>query len=311
MTNQAPSGIDRRALAAVTVTVVLWASAFVGIRDVAEDFSPGSIALARLTIGVLGLGILVRTRGWQPVSRRDLAAIGVSGLLWFALYNLALNEAERHVDAGTASMLVSTGPIFLGLFAGLFLGESVSARLIAGLAVAFAGSVVIGLAMSDTSSGVATPVLGIVLCLVAAVSYAGGMTLQKPVLRNVSAVQVTWLACLAGWVVCLPFAPGLATELSSAAGPKIAWLVYLGVFPTSIAFTTWAYALNRTSAGRLGATTYLIPPVVVLIAWLLLGEVPPPLALVGGAICVAGVIIVRSSGLRWPRRAAAREASSG
>jgi drug/metabolite transporter (DMT)-like permease len=298
--------IDRRAAAAASLTVLLWASAFVGIRDAAGAFSPGSIALARLAIGTILLGALVWRRGWQPVSRVDLARIVGSGLLWFALYNLALNEAERHVDAGTSSMLVNTGPIFLGLFAGLFLGEGLPGRLIAGLAIAFGGSVVIGLATSDPSAGASTSVLGIGLCLVAAVSYAAGVTLQKPALRAVSAVQVTWLACLTGLVVCLPFAGQLASELGAAATvtdgtARIAWLAYLGIFPTSIAFTTWAYALRRTTAGRLGVTTYLIPPVVVVMAWLLLGEVPPALALVGGAVCIAGVVVVRSPALRLPR----------
>ncbi len=307
MNSQTAPGIDRRALIAVIVTVVLWASAFVGIRDVAGTFSPGSVALGRLTVGVLALGALVLRRGWRPVARRDLVLIVASGLLWFAIYNVVLNEAERHVDAGTASMLVNTGPIFIGLFAGLFLGESMPARLLGGLVVAFAGSAVIGLATSEGSGGTATSTLGIVLCLVAAVSYAAGVTLQKPALRNVSALQVTWLACLTGWIACLPFTPSFITELSVAAMPKIGWIVYLGLFPTSIAFTTWAYALGRTTAGRLGSTTYLIPPVVVVMAWLLLGEVPPPLALVGGAACIAGVVVARSSGLRWPRRSTAPE----
>lgn len=293
--------VDRRALAAVAITIVLWASAFVGIRDVSGTFSPGSVALGRLTVGMLALGFLVLRRGWQPVSRRDLTAIAASGLLWFALYNLALNEAERHVDAGTASMLVNTGPIFLGLFAGLFLREPLPARLLGGLAIAFAGSVVIGFATSGGRGAGATSMAGIALCLVAAITYAAGVTLQKPALRRVSALQVTWLACVTGWLVCLPFAPSFAAELVAAPATKIGWLVYLGLFPTSIAFTTWAYALRRTSAGRLGSTTYLIPPVVIVLAWALLGEVPPPLALLGGGLCVAGVLVARSPGLRLRR----------
>jgi drug/metabolite transporter (DMT)-like permease len=292
--------IDRRALAAAGITVVLWASAFVGIRDVADTFSPGSIALGRLGVGVVSLGALVLTRGWKPVGRRDLALIIASGLLWFALYNVTLNEAERHVDAGTASMLVNTGPIFIGLFAGLFLGEGLPRRLLAGMAVAFAGSIVVGIATSNAPAGT-TSVFGIVLCIVAALAYAAGVTLQKPAVRSVSALQVTWLACLTGFIACLPFAPALVTEAARAPIEKIGWVAYLGLFPTALGFTTWAYALSRTTAGRLGATTYLIPPVVIVMAWLLLGEIPPPLALVGGAICIAGVAIVRIPSLRWPR----------
>jgi drug/metabolite transporter (DMT)-like permease len=79
-------------------------------------------------------------------------------------------------------------------------------------------------------------------------------------------------------------------------------VVYLGAFPTAIGFTTWAYALARTSAGRLGATTYLVPPVAILLSWLLLGETPAGLALLGGLLCIGGVYVTR----RAPRVPAAR-----
>ena len=302
MTTPAPTPIDRRAIVAAGITVVLWSSAFVGIRDVADTFSPGSIALGRLAVAVLALGPLLLTQGWKPVSRRNLGLIVGSGLLWYALYFVTLNEAERHVDAGTASMLVNTGPIFVGLFAGLFLGEQLPRRLLLGLAVAFAGAAVVGIATSSGASGSSVSTIGIVLCLVAAVSYAAGVTLQKPASASVPALQLTWLACLTAMIATLPFAPQLAAEVAVAPLPKIGWIVYLGLAPTALGFTTWAYALRRTPAGRLGVTTYLIPPVVIGMAWLLLGEVPPLLAIVGGAICVAGVIIVRTPTLPWPGR---------
>jgi drug/metabolite transporter (DMT)-like permease len=72
--------------------------------------------------------------------------------------------------------------------------------------------------------------------------------------------------------------------------------VYLGAFPTAIAFTTWAYALSRTTAGRMGATTYVVPPVTILLAWVLLGETPALLAVAGGVLCLAGVAISRRTG---------------
>ena len=70
-------------------------------------------------------------------------------------------------------------------------------------------------------------------------------------------------------------------------------MVYLGLGPTSIGFVGWAYALARTDAGRLGSTTYLVPPLAVLLGWALLGEVPPLLALPGGILCLAGVAVAR------------------
>ena len=300
---EAAARVDRLAIGAALVTVTLWASAFVGIRAVVDDFAPGSLAVGRLMVGTIALGVLVAVRGWQRPSRRSLLLIAASGLVWFAVYNVTLNEAERNVDAGTAAMLVNMGPIFIALLAGLFLGEGFPPRLLVGCAIAFVGTAIIGFASSSAPVASGNTAWGILLCVLAAFAYAAGVTLQKPALREVSAINVTWLACAVGMVACLPFAPGFVAELGTAQPSSIAWLVYLGVFPTAIAFTTWAYALSRTAAGKLGSMTYLVPPIVIVMGWAVLGEIPSWLAIAGGALCIGGVVVARSRGLRSPRPA--------
>jgi drug/metabolite transporter (DMT)-like permease len=298
--NQSAPVIDRLALGAALVTIVLWASAFVGIRAVAIDLTPGSIALGRLVVGAISLGVLVAVRPWVRPNLREVALNVAVGVVWFAAYNLALNEAERNVDAGTAAMLVNTGPIFIAILAGLFLGEGFPPRLLVGCVIAFTGTLVIGL--GTTGQHVAGDVmLGITLCIVAALAYAAGVTLQKPAVRRIPAHEVTWLACVVGAVACLPFAPTLVREVGAADPANLAWLVYLGLFPTAIGFTMWAFALRRTTAGRLGSMTYLVPPVAILLGSLLLGEAPAPLAIVGGALCLAGVAVARTTRTLLPR----------
>jgi drug/metabolite transporter (DMT)-like permease len=286
--------IDWLALAAALLTVVLWASAFVGIRALADDLSPGAFAFGRLLVGALALGLIVALRRPAlPTGRRDLVMIGASGVVWFGGYFTILNAGEGLVDAGTAAMLVNVGPILIAFFAGTFLGEGFPPRLVIGSAVAFIGTVVIGVASGSSSSEPNAP-LGVVLCLLAAMAYAIGVTIQKPVVARVPALTVTWIACSVGMLVTVPFAPLLANELGSAGPDALPWIVYLGIFPTAIAFTTWAFALNRTTAGKLGSTTYLVPPIAILLAWLVLGEVPPVVAFAGGALCIGGVIVARS-----------------
>jgi drug/metabolite transporter (DMT)-like permease len=202
---------------------------------------------------------------------------------------VSLNAAEQHLDAGTTAMLVNIGPILIAVFAGLLLGEGFPRWLVAGIAVAFAGVVLIGVATRSAE----TELVGVVLCVVAAVTYAGGVVAQKPLLRRLPALQVTFTACAMGAVCCLPWAGALVDELGSAPAGSVAVMVYLGAVPTALAFSTWAYALSRMDAGKLGVTTYLVPPLVILLGWLLLDEVPPALALVGGAICLAGVGLSR------------------
>jgi drug/metabolite transporter (DMT)-like permease len=282
------------AVAAALVTVGVWASAFVGIRSAGRDLGPGELALARLCVGSLALGAIVLVRR-EPLPRgRALAATVFCGVLWFGFYNVALNAAERRVDAGVAAMLVNVGPILIAILAGLVLREGFPPRLFAGCAVSFAGAVLIGIAISRHGVG---QTWGAVLCIVAALAYAGGVVTQKPILRGSSALAVTWLACTVGAISCLPYSPGLVHALGHARASAIAWTVYLGIAPTAIGFVTWAYALARTTAGRMGSTTYLVPPLAVLLGWAILGEVPPVLALPGGVLCLAGVALSR-----MPRR---------
>ncbi len=270
--------------------MILWASAFVGIRAAGEDLSPGALSLGRLAVGSALLGVFVLLQRGRLPGRRDWPGIVACGVLWFGLYNLALNAAEQRVDAGTAAMLVNIGPILIALLAGWLLREGFPRALVAGCAVAFAGAVVIGLATSERGVGASW---GAVLCVAAAAFYAGGVVAQKPLLSRASALHVTWLAATVGLVVCLPFAATLADEVGDADASSIAWMVYLGVFPTAIGFLTWAYALSRTTAGRMGATTYLVPPIAILVGWALLGESPEAFAFLGGALCLGGVVITR------------------
>ena len=283
---------------AAGITVVLWASAFVGIRAAGEELGPGPLTLARVGVAALVLGAFVAVRGDALPPRRDVPRLVFCGVLWLGAYNVLLNAAEQRIDAGTAAMLISVGPVILAALAGVLLGEGYPRSLVIGCGIALCGAVVIGLATSgdDGSGG-----LGAALCLAAAAAYAGGVIAQKPLLERTSPLQITFLACAAGAAACLPFAPALVREAGDASAGALLWTLYLGVVPTAIGFTTWAFALKRTSAGRLGATTYAVPPIAILLGWILLGEAPPALALAGGLLCLAGVAVAR--GVRVRRRA--------
>jgi len=295
-------------VAAVAVTVVLWASAFIGVRAAGADYQPGTLALGRQLAGSLGLTAIVAVRwlrrGARPVLPRGrvLVAVLAWGVGWFSLYNLALNAAEQHLDAGTTALLVNVAPVLVAVLAGVLLGEGFPRRLLVGMASAFAG---VALIAAATSSG-ERDVVGVVLGLAAAVLYAGAATSQKRLLARVDALTMTWVGCLAGTVVLLPFGPALVAEATAAPAASTWAVVLLGLGPTAVAFTTWGYALSRLSAGRAAATTYLVPPIVVLLSWLVLAEVPAPVVLAGGALCLAGVAVATA-----PRRRMAVATPSG
>ena len=309
-----PGGGSGLLVAAVVVTVLAWASAFVVIRAVGDRLTPGALTLGRLLVGTAALTVLSavprlggghRLTALRRLSGRGRLLLVLVGVAWFGVYNVALNAGERHVDAGTASMIIQVGPILIAVLAGLVLREGFPAPLVIGAVVAFAGTVLIGVATSSAPDGArpagASPALGVLLVLISALAYTVAMVAQKVVLRTVGGLVVTWAACAIGTVVCLPFAGQLVRGMRDA--PASVWLsvLYLGLVPTAIAFSTWAYALSRSDAGRLGITTYAVPPVAIGLGWLLLGEVPLPLAVLGGAISLVGVALSRRRRPATPR----------
>ena len=277
---------------AVTATLVMWASAFVGIRAVGDDVGAGALAFARLALAAVVLGVVVALRRPARPSRADAVRLAICGALWPGAYFVLLNAAEHHVDAGTASILVKLAPVLVALGAAAVLREGLPPRLLAGSAIALAGVVVVG-------AGGRGDAVGVALGLGAAVAYAGGVLLQKPVLVRTTPLVAAAIGTAAGAMLSAPFAPELARQLPDLSTGSLVWLAYLGIFPTAIAFTTWAYALTRTTAGRMTTFTYLVPPITILISWWALSETPGPRALVGGAISLAGVAL---ASLGVPRR---------
>ena len=288
----APSsvGTDWRVLTATVVVLVLWASAFIAIRAIGDEISAGPLAFGRQFVGTV---VLLALAVWRrpPLPRgRGLVLVAIYGVLWFAGYTVVLNLAERHLDAGTAAMLVNIAPLLVALAAGVFLKEGFPRSLMVGMVIAFAGVVLI----ATGGIGAHSDPIGIALGILAAVLYASGVLVQKVALRHTDALSATWVGCVIGAAVLLPFLPQTVVEVAAAPAPAVLAMVYLGVFPSAVAFMLWAYVLQRGSAGATASATLAVPAIVVVLSWLLLGELPTLLGLAGGALCLAGVA--------WSRR---------
>ncbi|MGV8883153.1 MAG: DMT family transporter [Rhodoglobus sp.] len=285
-----PVRLTAPVLVAITVTIVAWASAFIVIRGTGPYFTGGALALGRLVIGavLLGIVVLIGRRWVKPTGREWLLLLGF-GVLWFGVYNVALNIAEHTLDAGTTAMIVNVGPVLIALGAGIFLREGIPKWLAIGAGVAFLGVVLIGV----STGGAILDASGIVWALVAAVTYAAGVLFQKPVLKRLPNAQVTWLGATIGMVACLPFSGDLVRDIQTAPTGAILGMVYLGAIPTALAFSTWAYALSKVPAGQLGVSTYIVPPLAIVLGFFVFAEVPTVVAVIGGVITLVGVALSR------------------
>lgn len=208
----------------------------------------------------------------------------------------------RHRQGG-AALFVNVAPLLIAVGAGTLLGEGLPRRLLVSTAVGLVGVTIMSLGVSGGGLTGAGTARGVVLALLAAVLYAASVLLQKVILRQLDGVAATWLGFVVGIVVLLPFAPTAADQVQTASTEAVLGVVYLGVFSTALAFSTWEYALARIPAGRLGSVSYLVTVVSVALSWVLLGEVPTVVTLAGGAIAVAGVALGRRSARPRPAQA--------
>jgi len=275
--------------AAVAATVLLWGSAFPAIAVALGAFTPAQLSVLRLAVASAALGIAAPVLHLGRPDARDLSRIALAGLTGMTLYQLLLNGGQRSVPAGTASLLVATAPIGTALLARAVLGERLRPRQWAGTAVAFCGAAL--LALRDGGLQVDGAALAV---LAAAACQATFFVVQKPLLDRYRAVEVTAWAMWAGTALALPFGGGALAAVAAASPVELAALAWLGVGASAAGFVAWAVALARLPAGVGANALFLVPCVALAVAWPLLGEVPGPPALAGGALCLVGVGLVRS-----------------
>ena len=278
--------------AAIAVALLLWASAFAGIRAGLESYGPGQIALLRFATASAVFfiyGSVTRMRAPDP---RDIPRIALAGFLGITVYHVALNFGEVTVTAGAASLIISASPIITALLSVFLIKERLSVAGWIGIVVSFLGVALI----SVGEGGHLEFEPGAALVFLAAVGTALYFVAAKRPLRRYSAIEFTAYAVWAGTLPMLVFAPGLISQMATAT-PAATWAVlYMGVFPGAVAYALWSYALARMPASVLSTFIYFQPVNAIIIAWIWLGEVPSVLALAGGSISLVGVVIVNTRG---------------
>lgn len=284
---------DPKVWTAIVVALLLWASAFAGIRAGLRSYGPGQVALLRFGTASIALAIYATATRMRLPSRRDLPLIAAAGLLGITVYHVALNFGELTVTAGAAALLISTSPIFTAILSATLLKERITAWGWAGIGVSFAG---VALITFGEGGGMKLE-FGALIILVAAFAASAYMIVGKRPLKTYSALEFTTYMIWAGTIPMLVFAPGIVQQFR-VADPASTWaVVFLGVFPGAVSYVLWSYALSRMPASVLATFLYAQPVNATLIAWLWLGELPSALAIVGGVVSLAGVVVVNSRGV--------------
>ena len=274
-------------LVAAALTTLIWSSAFAALAYGLRAFSPAELALLRFGVASLCLAVPVAFGLITLPPRRDWPAIALLGLIGMTAYQLSLGYAMTRVPAGAAAVIVALAPGVTSALAALRLGESLTARMGIGLAVAFAGALLVTL---GTGHGVHFEPLAL-LVLVSVLATSVYFVWQKPLLQRTTPLGFTTLSIFAGTLGLLPFGWHLPQKLALASEAQIASAVYLGLFPTVLGYLAWNWALSRAPAATVSSFLYLQPLLAGLIAWLWLGQTLGALAIAGGVLAVGGVVL--------------------
>ncbi len=271
---------------ALSATVITWACAFPAIRVGLEGYSPWALGLLRLGFASVTLAALATVVRIKVPPRAAWPRVVLAGLLGQTLYQGLLMTGELTVPAGTASILIATAPLFSVVTAAVILGESMRGTW-TGMVVAFAGTVLVGASLGLGASSAGLFVLAAALCQ--------GLyhVVVKPLAESVGALSATTWSVWAGSAMALVGLPALRNDVATA--PTSSWwaAVFLGVVPSALGYLAWSAAVSRTTIARSTSALYLVPVVALILAWIWLGERPSPLAVVGGALAVLGVILAR------------------
>ncbi|HUI73014.1 MAG TPA: DMT family transporter [Spirochaetia bacterium] len=281
-------------IAVLTICLVLWASAFAGIRLGLRSFGPGELALLRFVIASLSLLVYALITRLPLPAVRDLPMLFLMGFLGFTVYHVGLNAGETVVPAGAASFIIASVPVFSTLLAVIFLRERLTALGWIGVGVSFFGVAIISI---GTGTGLKFEPAALFIVL-AALGESIYFVIQKPFLTRYTGLQLTTYTIWTGTIFMMVYLPGLIGELGRASLASTLAAAYLGVFPAAIGYVLWSIALSRADVSRVTSTLNLSPIISLIIAFLVLAEVPTALSVVGGVITVAGVILLNTLGKR-------------
>ena len=289
------------ALVAMLGVALLWGTAFPLIKFGLEGLSvPHLTVMRHLVASVALFGMLVASGSRRWPDRRDLTTFLALGLSGVFVYHTALNAGELRISAGATSLIIATAPAITALLASWIHDERMSPSGWAGSLLAFAGVALI--AIGDARGVRVDPFAGFVL--LSAVATSLYFVFQTEVLRRYRPLEVTAFVTWGGTVPMLAFLPGLPADLFDA--PLRSWLAigYIGLFSSAVAYSLFAFAQSRAQVSHVASLLYAVPVVSLTASWLLLGEVPRPLTVVGGAVAVGGIAVVQRARRRARRQLA-------
>lgn len=265
---------------------VIWGASFLFIAEGLRAVAPNGVTFTRIAVGFLTLSLFPGAR--RPIVRADWPATAGVGVLWLAFPLSMFPFAEQHVSSALTGMLNGATPLFAAAFAALLARRWPERWVLLGLAVGFAGAVILAV----PGIGGRGPAFGITLIVMALVSYGVALNVVRPLQLRNGALPVIWRALGVALVLTAPLGLPAALNGQWTLRPVMA-LLLLGAGGTAIATAMTAAAAGRVGATRASATAFLIPVVALFLGVSFRGEAVSSVSIAGAGICLLGAWIMR------------------
>ncbi len=265
--------------------VLLWSSAYVFTKVALASFTPATLGFLRCAVAALALLYLAARRA-KPAAR-DWPVFLLSGILGFSLYLWLFNTGQAGLTAATSCALISTAPLITAVMAAGLLRERLRPSGWLALALAFAGVLILTLWDGTLSLND-----GIFWTLGAAVCISGYNLLQRRYAGRCGTLTLTAWSFVCAALTLSPFAPEAVRRFCLAPWTHCCAVVFLGLFPSALAYLLWAKALALAeSTGTVAAYMFLTPLFSFLLGYAVLAEMPGPGTFAGGALILAGLAL--------------------
>lgn len=272
-------------------TILLWASAFPLTKIALTYFTIPAVGTLRYLIASLCFLVIgiVKKIGFPAV--RDLPKFFLSGALGFTFYMITFNHASHALTSATGSVIIASAPIMTALLANLIFKEHIKLLSWGAIMIEFLGIIV--LALWD---GIFSMNSGIFWMLVAALCISCYNLFQRSFKKKYTALQATAYSVFCGAILLLLFFPTTVFQLKEA--PTNQWFIilYMGVFPSALAYLWWAQAIS-TAKKTSDVTNFMFvtPFIASLLGFLLISEAPSLSTYLGGALILIGLILFQKT----------------
>jgi drug/metabolite transporter (DMT)-like permease len=292
---------------AILVVMVVWAGNFVVVKAAVATLPPIGFTFIRFVLASLTLLALLRLReGSWGMPGRDMATMLVLGGLGFGVYQMLWTTGITTVPAGDSALLIAATPVFVSMLAVVAGSDVLTPLKLAGVLTSFAG---VGIVLaSGQGLSLGQSLVGEALTLGAALCWGVFTAFSAPVLRRHSPLRSTTWATVAGTVVLAPVAAIQLAGTSPAAftGTAIGAILYSGFLAAGVANVVVQHGVKVIGPTRTATFQFLVPALAVVLAALVLAEPIRIGQVAGGAVIVAGILLVRTAA---HRQAARRRAS--